>query len=235
MITLLPRWVWIGAWVLAMNAGMVNAVGLFSVFKQSTSHLTGTATLVIGNLASGHLGESLHHLTLLVAFFIGTVISGLLIQDSTLRLGRRYSVALILVAFLLVLAIPLLEAHDGAGLYAMACACGLQNAMVSTYSGAVVRTTHVTGMFTDLGIYLGHAARGLPIDRRRLRLCLIVISGFCVGVGLGTLGFLWMGFATLALPAMICAVVAVVYWIYRSVMYRRRIAESSENPAPTRQ
>lgn len=33
---------------------------------------------------------------------------------------------------------------------------GLQNAMMSTYSGAVIRTTHVSGMFTDLGIFLGH-------------------------------------------------------------------------------
>ena len=45
--------------------------------------------------------------------------------------------------------------------------------MVSTYSGAVVRTTHLSGMFTDLGIFLGHFLRGLPVDMRRLRLCFL--------------------------------------------------------------
>jgi uncharacterized membrane protein YoaK (UPF0700 family) len=72
-------------------------------------------------------------------------------------------------------------------MYAAACATGLQNAMASAYSGAVVRTTHVSGMFTDLGIYLGHALRGLPINMKRLQLSFLVISGFLCGGIFGTL------------------------------------------------
>ncbi|AVP97162.1 DUF1275 domain-containing protein [Ahniella affigens] len=231
MIRLLPRWVWIGAWLLALNAGMVNGIGLFSAYQQSITHLTGTTTLVAGSLATGQWRLALHHALILFAFFAGTVLSGILIQDSTLRLGRRYSVALGWAAGLLLLAIPLLDGHEEAGLYLIACACGLQNAMVSTYSGAVIRTTHLTGMITDLGIYLGHAARGLPIDRRRLRLCLLVISGFVVGVFVGVWALRRLGFDALAIPALICLAAAVGYWVLH-VWTRRKRQAGSSNGAP---
>ena len=100
-------------------------------------------------------------------------------------------------------------------MYAAACACGLQNAMVSTYSGAVVRTTHVSGMFTDLGIFLGHALRGLPVDSRRLRLCLLVISGFLSGGIVGTFAFKVFSYSALLFPASLTAVVSVTYGLYR--------------------
>jgi uncharacterized membrane protein YoaK (UPF0700 family) len=41
----------------------------------------------------------------------------------------------------------------------LAMACGMQNAMTTRYSGAVVRTTHLTGMFTDMGLLIGHMLR----------------------------------------------------------------------------
>ena len=50
---------------------------------------------------------------------------------------------------------PMLERGSDRRNYLASVGCGLQNATTSTYSGAVVRTTHVTGLFTDLGILLG--------------------------------------------------------------------------------
>ena len=82
-----------------------------------------------------------------------------------------------------------------------AAACGLQNAMCSAYSGGIVRTTHVSGMFTDLGIFLGHGLRGLPVDRRRMRLCAVVITGFLAGGVAAAVAFRWLGYRTLFLPA----------------------------------
>lgn len=124
---------------------------------------------------------TLHFAAVIGSFVAGTVLSGFLIQDSTLQLGRRYGVALLIESLLLVAAVPLLKGNSIWGIYSASCACGLQNAMVSTYSGAVVRTTHLSGMFTDLGIFLGHWMRGLPVDVRRLRLCFLIISGFLCG------------------------------------------------------
>jgi hypothetical protein len=82
-----------------------------------------------------------------------------------------------LASILLFMSVPLLWRNNDFGMYLAACACGLQNAMISTYSGAVVRTTHLSGMFTNLGIFL----RGLPVDARRLSLCVTVVSGFLCG------------------------------------------------------
>ncbi|WP_156312572.1 DUF1275 family protein [Marinagarivorans algicola] len=56
-------------------------------------------------------------------------------------------------------------------------ACGLQNALITIYSGAVIRTTHTTGIFTDLGIMLGSKLRGEPFDKRKALLFLVIICG----------------------------------------------------------
>ena len=177
----LPRWVWIGAGSLACVAGMVNVVGYLGFEHQAVTHLTGTTSLFGAALASGDTRAALHLLGVAAAFLAGAALSGMIIQDSTLLLGRRYGVALTIEAILLVLAVPLFERQQIAGALMAAMACGLQNAMATTYSGAVVRTTHLSGMFTDLGIGLGHALRGLPLQKRRLLLCGLIISCFLAG------------------------------------------------------
>jgi uncharacterized membrane protein YoaK (UPF0700 family) len=211
MISKLPRWVWFCAWVLAFIAGMINVVGLLGFDHQAVTHLTGNTSMLAAALAKLDLPGILHFAAVIGSFVAGTILSGFIIQDSTLQLGRRYGVALLLESLLLCLAVPLLNRHNVCGLYAAACACGLQNAMATTYSGTVVRTTHISGMFTDLGIFLGHALRGLPVDTKRLRMCLLVISGFLCGGIAGTIGFCAIGFFTLFIPAGLTAGAALAY------------------------
>jgi uncharacterized membrane protein YoaK (UPF0700 family) len=45
---------------------------------------------------------------------------------------------------------------------------GVQNAMVSHYKGAIIRTTHLSGVLTDIGLTLGYKVRGLKIENRRI-------------------------------------------------------------------
>lgn len=219
VISRIPSWAWIGAWLLAFTAGIVNVVGLLSFEHQAVTHLTGNASLLAAAMASGNPADASHIALLMGAFVAGAAVSGVLIQDTTLQLGRRYGVALLLVSLLLATAVPLLQQGDSQGLYLAAAACGLQNAMASTYSGAVIRTTHLSGMFTDLGIFLGHAVRGLPVDPRRLRLCLLVITGFVAGGVVGTWGFARVGYQALLLPAGITGAAALAYGWYS---FRRR-------------
>lgn len=214
MISRIPTWAWVGAWLLAFTAGIVNVVGLLSFEHQAVTHLTGNASLVAAAMVSGDSSGAIHIALLMGAFVAGAAASGMLIQDTTLQLGRRYGVALLLVSLLLVGSVPLLQQGNGQGLYFAAAACGLQNAMASTYSGAVIRTTHLSGMFTDLGIFLGHAIRGLPVDPRRLRLCVLVITGFIAGGGLGTWVFGRIGYQALLVPAAITGGVALAYGWY---------------------
>jgi uncharacterized membrane protein YoaK (UPF0700 family) len=92
---------------------------------------------------------------------------------------------------------------------------GLQNGMVSAYSGALIRTTHVTGIFTDLGIYLGHWLRGLPVDRLRLRVCVVVATTFMLGSTAGALLFEYMHEHAVLVPAVLTGTCGLCYGLYR--------------------
>lgn len=211
----LPRWVWIGAGVLACVAGMVNAVGFLGFEHQAVTHLTGTTTLLGAALASDDMRATTHLAGVALAFMIGAALSGMIVQDATLRLGRRYGVALALESVLLFASAFLFRREAVSGAWLAAMACGLQNGMATTFSGAVVRTTHLSGMFTDLGIGLGHALRGVPLQRRRLALCALIISAFLVGGVLGALAFARVGTDALLIPAVLTGAVGTGYAIYR--------------------
>ena len=210
----LPRWVWIGAVALACVAGMVNVIGYLGFEHQAVSHLTGTTSLLGAALAQGDLRAIVHLWGMLIAFCVGAMLSGLVIQDQTLKLGRRYGVALALEAALL-LAIPLFKQQQIWGALLAAMACGLQNAMVTTYSGAAVRTTHLSGMFTDLGIGLGHLLRGMPLPMRRLTLSGLIISGFLGGGVLGAWFYRHWGYDALLAPALLTGSTGIGYVLYR--------------------
>ncbi|HJR72078.1 MAG TPA: YoaK family protein [Luteimonas sp.] len=218
----LPPWVWVGAAALSCVAGMVNVVGYLGFEHQAITHLTGTTTLLGAALTSGDVRSSLHLLGVIVAFVAGATISAMIVQDSTLRLGRRYGVALAVESALLFAAVPLFQHGKLTGALLAAMACGLQNAMATTYSGALVRTTHVSGMFTDLGIGLGHALRGMPLAKRRLLLSGLIILSFFVGGAIGAVLFRAVGYGALLVPAASTGIVGIVYGIHRHASLMKR-------------
>jgi uncharacterized membrane protein YoaK (UPF0700 family) len=211
----LPPWIWIGFITLACIAGMVNAVGYLGFERQAVSHLSGTTTLLGIALGSGDRRAAVELWGVMLAFCVGACISGLVIQDSTLRLGRRYGVALTIESGLLLLATALFVHKQIWGALCAATACGLQNAMITTYSGAVVRTTHLTGMFTDLGIGLGHFLRGMPLPVRRLMLSALIITGFLAGGIFGTWLFRSLHYLALLIPAALTGLTGIGYVAYR--------------------
>lgn len=221
MVSKLPNWIGFGAGVLAFVAGMVNVVGFLSFEHQSVTHLTGTTSMLAASIV-GSKGTTWHLFGMICSFVLGAALSGLIVQNSTLVLGRRYGVALILEAVMLGGAVPLLKAGSDWGAYLASSACGLQNAMASTYSGSVLRTTHLSGMFTDLGIFLGQAIRRVPFDHRRLRIAVLIITAFFSGGIAGAASFNRWRYDTLFLPAAITGTVGVVYSLYLVRMRHRR-------------
>ena len=208
MIARLPRWVWPVAWWLAFVAGGVNAIGLLGVAHQAVSHLTGTTTLLADALATGAGAQTLHLTAIVAAFVVGAAVGGAIVPSDPLRSGQRHTAVLLGCAASLLLAWRLFPTHASAALGMAAFACGLQNATTTAYSSAVVRTSHISGMFTDLGISLGTALRGEPIARRRIALCCTVITGFFAG-GLATARlFVSAGYDALLLPVAVLAALA---------------------------
>lgn len=214
MISKLPRWVEYGAFVLALVAGLVNAVGLLGFKHQSISHLSGTATQLGTGIANSTFVDVFHLFLILCSFLIGAAISGYFIRGGALKLGRNYSSLLYLEAIFLFGAIYFLTNDSLNGHYLASAACGLQNALATTYSGAVIRTTHITGIFTDLGIMLGAKLRGEVFDNRKGLLFFLIITGFVTGGILGAFLFSIYKFYALFFPAGVCILLALSYSIY---------------------
>jgi uncharacterized membrane protein YoaK (UPF0700 family) len=201
------------AFVLATAAGMVNAIALLGFNHQGVSHLSGIATLFGIELVHANAGASLHLVAMLGSFVLGAAASGLIIGSEPLKLRRRYAFCLSGESLLLLGAMLMLLRGSSAGHYLAAAACGLQNAMTSTFSGSIIRTTHITGIITDLGVALGLRLRGESAGTRRVVLYLLLILGFCTGGASGALVFLTWDFHALLVPAALIAVLALAAFL----------------------
>ena len=224
MINKLPKWVEIGGFLLASIAGFVNAIGLLGFKHQAVSHLTGTSTFLSLALANQDVEGTIHLLLVIASFMMGAAFSGIVIGNTALKLGRHYSIALFVESLLLYASMGLLNHDSSSGHFLASAACGLQNAMTSTYSGAVVRTTHVSGLFTDLGVALGLRFRGHKADSRRIILYLTLITGFIVGGVAGSLAFAYYHFSALLFPCILTALIGIGYEVlaYRQAGARNR-------------
>lgn len=145
---------------LAFVGGFVNSVG-FVLIGTFTSHVTGIVGRATHDYAQGDPVAGLAASTMVIAFFAGAFLASVIVESSFFgQSSRAYGVALgieglLLSCFALWSAITWVRAYprlqDAQGLL-LCVAMGMQNSLVTRLSGAVVRTTHLTGVITDLGI-----------------------------------------------------------------------------------
>lgn len=222
---------------LAFVAGAVNAGGFLAIGRY-TSHVTGTLSGFADDLALGRWRGAVLPLTILSSFFLGALLSTTFINFAGRRgLRSRYAIALLIEAGLLVVfgRWGATRAHAREGELALAALLslimGLQNAMVTQISGAVVRTTHMTGIVTDLGIELSRllyvnvsnrgAAARIVANRGRLKLHGLILAAFFAGGVTGAVGFLRLGYVSVLPLAAILAALAY-YPIHRELRARWR-------------
>jgi uncharacterized membrane protein YoaK (UPF0700 family) len=218
-----PVWVMLGGMLLTTSAGSINAVGFLGLHHQAITHLSGTVSLLSTDLARADSESALRAFFVVLCFFVGCVISGFIIRQNTLKLGRRYGGVLVLESFMLFSAVHFFNRGLFAGDCLASMACGLQNAMATSYSGAVIRTTHMTGIITDLGIAAGHLMHGQSVDYRRLRLYAALLLGFFIGGLLGAVGFAHFGYDTLFFPAVLSGLAGLGYMASRTYeRYKRK-------------
>ncbi len=213
MIHRIPPWALAGGIFLTFTAGAINAVGFLGIYHQAITHLTGTATLLGLSVSNREFNEAMTLLCVLASFFSGAVLSAFIIRDSVLKFGQRYGVVLILESSLLGLAGYFLTQNQPLGEFLASAACGMQNAMASTYSGATIRTTHLSGMITDLAILIGQRLRGIPADFRKARFFLSLIAAFILGGVVGGTLFHHFQFKTLYWIATILGTGGLLYTI----------------------
>ncbi len=102
------------------------------------------------------------------------------------------------------------------GAYLVSLACGLQNGMCTTFSGAVIRTTHVTGIITDIGLILGQALF-YPRTRKhlwKLKVLLPLYGGFCLGGITGYFAFLLLDIKAILIPCAILGISGISHICY---------------------
>lgn len=214
--------------LLSTVAGFVNAAG-FLGFTVLTTNVTGHAALFAERIAS-HDWKTARIVALWMALFLcGAFVSSFIVS----RMGKnqRFSYVIpIVIEVLILLAVALAglyydgslvgkEFFAGSLLFAM----GLQNALVSIVSGSVVRTTHLTGTFTDLGIELAQFCSRTKEDRKaiglRIKLRLAIITCFMGGALSGAYVFRYVNFYAFFLP-MFILIYTLIYDMSRIIISR---------------
>lgn len=198
--------------LLAFNAGAVNAGG-FLVVHMYTSHMTGFLSSLADNLVLGNMKLALGAVGALWAFMSGAGSTAILVNWARHhRLRSTYALPLLIEAALMLLfgmlgaitlgwrtpfSVPLT-------VLLLAYLMGLQNAVVTKMSSAQIRTTHMTGVVTDLGIEMGKMfywnrqgtapEQQVRANRERLRLFAGLVGMFFAGGLVGAAGFKHVGF-----------------------------------------
>jgi len=223
--------------VLAFVAGATNAGGFLAV-GQYTSHMTGIVSAMADNLVLGHATAVLAAAAALAAFIVGAMTTAILVNWGLRRqLHSAYSLPLLLEAAVL-LVFGLLGTSLGlhtallvpVTVLLLCFMMGLQNAVISKISRAEIRTTHVTGLVTDLGIELGKLlyinrtqtslAEPVRANRQKLRLHLILVSSFFIGAVCGAMGFKYVGYIS-TVPLALTLLLLVWRPVLHDVVARR--------------
>lgn len=213
--------------VLAFAAGAINAGGFLAV-QRYTSHMTGIVSSIADDLVLGEVFLAMAGVSSLLAFVLGAATTSVLINWARRRqLQGEFALSLLLEA-LLLLVFGLLGANlelyvdvfVPSTVLLLCFIMGLQNAIITKISQAEIRTTHMTGIITDLGIELGRllywnrSPQGneqhmVLANRDKLAIHLSILALFFVGGLTGALAFKRMGFlATLPLAALLLMMAA---------------------------
>ena len=225
--------------LLAFNAGAINAGG-FLVVGMYTSHMTGFASMISDMLVLGSFTVAIGAAGALLAFVAGAACTAVLVNWARQNhLRSEYALPLLLEAGLLLVfgllgatlnrqtpfAVPLT-------VLVLAFTMGLQNALVSKISASQIRTTHMTGVITDMGIELGklfywnQGARPPELqvraNRIKLRLYAMLLGAFMAGGVVGAAGFKYLGFVWVLPMAGLLLLMSLPPLWSDCVRYRRR-------------
>jgi uncharacterized membrane protein YoaK (UPF0700 family) len=209
--------------LLSLNAGCINSGG-FLAAGQFVSHVTGFATLFGVNAAESHLMTAVGTLSVPLFFLLGSVTAGLLI-DRPVRLGRKpHFDYVMLISSLCLFACAFAGRFEQFGVFGeeqhlrttyfllvlLCLSSGLQNAAITASSGSSVRTTHLTGITTDLGLGIARIISNhdrkdsrVKLEAKTNWLRIATIVSFTLGSAIGAWLFLKVEYLGFLLPACI--------------------------------
>jgi uncharacterized membrane protein YoaK (UPF0700 family) len=208
--------------VMAFQAGFLNIGGFLSCHR-FISHVTGAWTMVGYELNGGNFSSVLGVLATPLFLLAGAMLSGQLV-DVRLRTQKQpryyevYGLMFVLITGILVCGIlgvfgsfgePLALARDYVLVFLLSFICGLQNGTITSVSRVVIRTSHLTGLTTDLGLGLArllnrHRIQGDSFEEVRANLMRVgLIFFFIAGAAAGGFVFPRWEFSGFAIPVFI--------------------------------
>ncbi|MBB4807150.1 uncharacterized membrane protein YoaK (UPF0700 family) [Chryseobacterium defluvii] len=198
--------------ILSCVAGLVNITGVLAV-STLTTNVTGHFAYFSEQLFVRNYKMAFIYLLYILFFLLGAFVSGVIMEWASKQKSHTSYIIPLSVEIVIMFAIgfsnELLPDRPSVPLIissALLFAMGLQNALVTRVSQSVVRTTHLTGLFTDLGIELSqlffHGEKGRKIQlNKSIFLKLMIISCFFLGGILGALVYQHFQLKTLLIPA----------------------------------
>lgn len=211
--------------MLSLVAGVVNIAGVLSV-SVLTTNVTGHFAYFAEQFFLGSYTTAFMFLLYILCFLMGAFVSNMLIEVANKHKPQMAHAWPMLIEIALLATCALCStANNVIGSNVVAClllfAMGLQNALVTQISQSIVRTTHLTGLFTDLGIELSqlffykHATEYSRL-KKSIGLRLAIILCFFTGCLAG--GFLYRYFQMRAL--LFAAFVLLIALLYDNIRYR---------------
>lgn len=230
--------------MLGFQAGFINSFGFLSC-QRYVSHVTGFGTQVGVALAEGRHWFAIEMFGAPLFFICGSSLSSFLtlVQIERGRKPHYHWVAALMPVFLIVIAVmgqqgvfgpfgeKMLQLRDFILLFSLSLICGLQNGCFTTLTKGQIRTTHLTGISTDIGTDLARTWFGKQdVKERELmkRANISRITTFAAFTG-GAVLSTWideqMGYLALLIPA---GTASIAWWVIDRI--RRRPSLTS---APT--
>lgn len=217
--------------LLSFVAGVVNVVGFLAV-QQLTTNVTGHFALMVEEASKNHTWQAVYYFAYVFFFFMGAFSSRFMIEI-TGKLNEKYVFVIPVLVEFGIITIAALLGYNTVITYSHLIACallfamGLQNSLVTTISDSVVRTTHLTGLFTDLGIEMSQLFfRNDSRQRKKLissiELRLTIIFTFFAGGVIAGLLFSFFHIRTLLL-ASICLLLGLLVDYFTGKIRRKRI------------
>jgi len=225
---------------MAFQAGIINAGG-FIACQRVVTHTTGFATYIGDDIANGNIHAALGMAAVPTFFLAGATTSGYFIDRRIAsRKNPLYALMFGLIAlsmlivsfgghngFFGVFSEPMLMARDYFLLAILCLSAGLQNGTITSAAGSVVRTTHLTGITTDLGLGIVRAhstqySNEVRKNEHRANGMRVGIIGFFIfGSTVGAFCFYRFGYLGFLGPAAISATLALMSLNYQLRASRR--------------
>lgn len=211
--------------ILSFVAGTVNITGVLSI-KILTTNVTGHFAYFGEAFTGGSYGNAINFLLFIIAFLSGSFFSNFLIEMVSIRRPRLAYLIPILIEIIILSTVGIFgdsiqfSQFKEVVAFILLFAMGLQNALVTKASQSVVRTTHLTGLFTDLGIELSEfffhrKTAEIQHLKKSVYLKIAIISFFFLGCVAGGFIYSELSFKTL----LVSSSVLIIALLYDTILF----------------